>query len=51
MRAEEGDGVRFAAAGNKAVRDVIELPWNGGSDDNEDYECLRAGGAKEDGAT
>lgn len=26
----------------KAVRDVNELPWKGGSDGNPDYECLRA---------
>ncbi|KAK6146131.1 hypothetical protein DH2020_020000 [Rehmannia glutinosa] len=27
---------------SKAVKDVNELPWKGGSEDNPDYECLRA---------
>ncbi|XP_042047876.1 uncharacterized protein At5g19025-like [Salvia splendens] len=35
-------GDELLRSGNKAVRDVNELPWKGGVEDNPDYECLRA---------
>ncbi|EPS68586.1 hypothetical protein M569_06183, partial [Genlisea aurea] len=28
--------------GNKSVREVNDLPWKGGAEDNPDYECLRS---------
>jgi hypothetical protein len=27
---------------NKAVKEIDELPWKGGTECNPDYECLRA---------
>ncbi|PIN17364.1 hypothetical protein CDL12_09965 [Handroanthus impetiginosus] len=38
----QGEELLRMGDGNKAVRDVNELPWKGGSEDNPDYECLRA---------
>ncbi|KAL7105132.1 hypothetical protein ACP275_07G025400 [Erythranthe tilingii] len=38
----QGEELLRIGDGNKAVRDVNELPWKGGSEDNPDYECLRA---------
>ncbi|CAA0807075.1 Ribosomal protein L34e superfamily protein [Striga hermonthica] len=38
----QGEDLLRAADGNKAVRDVDDLPWKGGAKDNPDYECLRA---------
>ncbi|KAL0348793.1 UNVERIFIED_CONTAM: hypothetical protein Sangu_1107100 [Sesamum angustifolium] len=38
----QGEDMLRIGNGNKAVKDVDELPWKGGSEDNPDYECLRA---------
>lgn len=38
----QGEELLRIGDGNKAVRDVNELPWKGGDEDNPDYECLRA---------
>ncbi|KAL0414607.1 UNVERIFIED_CONTAM: hypothetical protein Sradi_1662400 [Sesamum radiatum] len=38
----QGEDMLRIGNGNKAVKDVNELPWKGGSEDNPDYECLRA---------
>ncbi|KAI3469506.1 hypothetical protein Pfo_026169 [Paulownia fortunei] len=38
----QGEDLLRIGNGNKAVKDVNELPWKGGSEDNPDYECLRA---------
>lgn len=38
----QGEELLRSGDENKAVRDVNELPWKGGSEDNPDYECLRA---------
>ncbi|KAE9455332.1 hypothetical protein C3L33_12767, partial [Rhododendron williamsianum] len=34
--------LRSSAGGSRAVREIDELPWKGGSEGNPDYECLRA---------
>lgn len=31
-----------SSSSSKAVREINELPWKGGSENNPDYECLRA---------
>ncbi|XP_073027413.1 uncharacterized protein At5g19025-like [Primulina eburnea] len=38
----QGEELLRMGNGNKAVKDVNELPWKGGTEDNPDYECLRA---------
>ncbi|XP_051125214.1 uncharacterized protein At5g19025 [Andrographis paniculata] len=38
----QGEDLLRIGNGNKSVRDVNELPWKGGTEDNPDYECLRA---------
>ncbi|KAL3648927.1 hypothetical protein CASFOL_005330 [Castilleja foliolosa] len=38
----QGEDLLRVGDANKAVRDVNELPWKGVSEDNPDYECLRA---------
>ncbi|XP_057771830.1 uncharacterized protein At5g19025 [Salvia miltiorrhiza] len=38
----QGEELLRSGDANKAVRDVNELPWKGGGEDNPDYECLRA---------
>ncbi|KAK4388522.1 hypothetical protein Sango_2458800 [Sesamum angolense] len=38
----QGEELLRMGDGNKEVKDVNELPWRGGTEDNPDYECLRA---------
>ncbi|XP_075479063.1 uncharacterized protein At5g19025-like [Primulina tabacum] len=38
----QGEDLLRTGNGNKAVKEVNELPWKGGTGDNPDYECLRA---------
>ncbi|KAL8524789.1 hypothetical protein ACS0TY_014413 [Phlomoides rotata] len=38
----QGEDLLRNGDGNKAVKDVNELPWKGGSEDNPDYDCLRS---------
>ncbi|GFP94829.1 uncharacterized protein at5g19025, partial [Phtheirospermum japonicum] len=38
----QGEDLLRLGERHKAVRDVNELPWKGGGEDNPDYECLRA---------
>ncbi|KAL0283792.1 UNVERIFIED_CONTAM: hypothetical protein Sangu_2866400 [Sesamum angustifolium] len=38
----QGEELLRMGDGNKVVKDVNELPWKGGTEDNPDYECLRA---------
>ncbi|KAG8373027.1 hypothetical protein BUALT_Bualt12G0128200 [Buddleja alternifolia] len=38
----QGEELLRIGDGNKAVRDVNELPWKGGREENPNYECLRA---------
>ncbi|XP_051128105.1 uncharacterized protein At5g19025-like [Andrographis paniculata] len=37
----QGEDMLRIGDGNKAVRDVNQLPWKGGSEFNPDYDCLR----------
>ncbi|EYU45612.1 hypothetical protein MIMGU_mgv1a020010mg, partial [Erythranthe guttata] len=38
----QGEELLRSGDRSKSVRDVNELPWKGGSEENPDYECLRA---------
>lgn len=38
----QGEDCLKLGKANKAVKDIDELPWKGGTESNPDYECLRA---------
>ncbi|GFP89913.1 uncharacterized protein at5g19025, partial [Phtheirospermum japonicum] len=38
----QGEDLLRLGERHKMVRDVNELPWKGGGEDNPDYECLQA---------
>lgn len=38
----QGEDCLKLGKANKAVKEIDELPWKGGSEFNPDYECLRA---------
>ncbi|KAK4379906.1 hypothetical protein RND71_001768 [Anisodus tanguticus] len=38
----QGEECLMMRSDNKAVREMNDLPWKGGTENNPDYECLRA---------
>ncbi|CAN4113479.1 unnamed protein product [Withania somnifera] len=38
----QGEECLRSGCESKAVREINELPWKGGTENNPDYECLRA---------